>query len=84
MKAAGECIYKVAQCIITALHWLNVDLLAKLRMETRVSLVWHRNLALTAPPRQGMNLDAHCKLELLFGATGEVGELCLAGAEGTV
>ena len=37
MTAAGECIHEVARCIVTALHWLNADLTAELRMETRVS-----------------------------------------------
>ena len=37
MKAAGECIREVAWCVVTAPHWLNADLTAKLRMETKVS-----------------------------------------------
>ena len=37
MTAAGEHVNEVAWCIITALHWLNADLMAKLRMETKVS-----------------------------------------------
>ena len=34
---AGECICEVAQRVLTAPHWLNADLSAELRMETRVS-----------------------------------------------
>ena len=37
MAAARECICEVARCIVTVLCWLNTDLSAKLRMETRVS-----------------------------------------------
>ena len=37
MLEAKECIYKVAQQVITALHWLNADLTAELKMETRVT-----------------------------------------------
>ena len=37
MPTVKECIHEVARCIIMALCWLNADLLAKFRMETRVS-----------------------------------------------
>ena len=37
MAAAGECVCEVAWRIVTAPHWLNEDLSAELRMETRVS-----------------------------------------------
>ena len=37
MAAAGECIHEVVWHIVTAPHWLNADLSAKLHMETRVS-----------------------------------------------
>ena len=37
MPEAGECIREVAWHVITALRWLNADLSAELRMETRVS-----------------------------------------------
>ena len=36
MAATGECVHEVVQCIITALPWLNANLLAKLWMETKV------------------------------------------------
>ena len=37
MPKSGECVCEVAQHIITAPRWLNADLSAELRMETRVS-----------------------------------------------
>ena len=37
MPEARECVCEVAWHVITALHWLNADLMAKLRIETRVS-----------------------------------------------
>ena len=37
MQEAGECICEVVWHIVTAPHWLNADLSAKLHMETRVS-----------------------------------------------
>ena len=37
MTAAGEYVCKVARHIVTAPCWLNADLIAKLRMDTRVS-----------------------------------------------
>ena len=37
MPEAGECVCEVAWHVIMALHWLNADLSAELRMETRVS-----------------------------------------------
>ena len=37
MPEAGECIREVAWHVIIALCWLNADLIAELRMETRVS-----------------------------------------------
>ena len=37
MTAAGNVSVKWHECIVTVLHWLNADLTAKLRMETRVS-----------------------------------------------
>ena len=83
MAAAGECIHKVAQCIVTALHWLNADLSAKLRMETRVSSHGIATLLLQHyldKPRTWMPI---AKLVLLPGATGETGELCPTEAEGT-
>ena len=29
-KSAGECVHKVVQHVVTALHWLNADLMAEL------------------------------------------------------
>ena len=37
MAADGECVCEVAWCIFTVPCWLNADLSAELRMETRVS-----------------------------------------------
>ena len=37
MPEAGECICEVVWCVISAPRWLNADLTAELRMETRVS-----------------------------------------------
>ena len=37
MPEAGECICEVAQCVIKVPRWLNADLTAELRMETRGS-----------------------------------------------
>ena len=37
MSEAGECIREVVGRVIKVLHWLNADLTAELRMETRVS-----------------------------------------------
>ena len=37
MVAAGEYVCEVVWQVITALCWLNADLLAELQMETRVS-----------------------------------------------
>ena len=37
MAAVRECICKVVQCIATAPHWPNTDLLTEIRMETRLS-----------------------------------------------
>ena len=34
---ARECVREVARHVITAQHWLNADLTAELRIETRVS-----------------------------------------------
>ena len=36
MPEAGESVHEVAQCIIKVPRWLNADLTAELRMETRV------------------------------------------------
>ena len=37
MPEARECVFEVAPYVITVPHWLNADLTAELRMETRVS-----------------------------------------------
>ena len=66
---AGECVCKVVQCVITAPHWLNADLTAELRMETRVSSHGIAALLLQqhpCKPRTWMPITSwgHC-LELL-------------------
>ena len=84
MLATGECVCEVVQCIVTALCWLNADLLAKLSYGNHSIQLWHSHPTLTATPRQPENLDACGKLRPLPRATGEDGEPHLAGAEGTV
>ena len=69
MTATRECICEVARCVITALHWLNADLSAELRMETRVSSRGIATLLLQqhlGKPRTWMPIASWgCCLELL-------------------
>ena len=68
-KSAGECICEVAWRVITAPHWLNADLMADLRMETRVSSHGVATLLLQqhlGKPRTWMPIASWgCCLELL-------------------
>ena len=69
MPEAGECVCEVVQHVISAPHWLNADLTAELRMETRVSSRGIATLLLQqhlGKPRTWMPIASwgHC-LELL-------------------